>query len=43
MGLMVGLVGVFLVEMPIAGNVGMCVTVGLAVGRTFDRSSIRPT
>jgi hypothetical protein len=43
LGLVVGLMGAFLVEMPIARSVGMCVLVGLAVGRIFDRSSIRPT
>ncbi len=43
MGVVVGLLGDFLLGMPIAGSLGICVLVGLAVGRTFDQSSIHPT
>lgn len=39
-GLVVGVVAVFLLGGPIVGLLGTCVLVGLAVGRTFDRSSI---
>jgi hypothetical protein len=42
-GLVVGVVVVLLTSGPIVGIVGICVLVGLAVGRTFDRSSIHPT
>ncbi len=42
-GLAVGVVVVLLTSGPIVGIVGTCVLVGLAVGRTFDRSSIHPT
>jgi hypothetical protein len=38
-GLVVGVVAVFLLSGPIFGVLGICVLVGLAVGRTFDRSS----
>ena len=41
-GLVVGMVFFFLTSGPIAGILGTCVLVGLAVGRTFDRSSIHP-
>lgn len=36
-GLAVGVVAVFLVGGPIVGLLGICVLVGLAVGRMFDR------
>ncbi len=39
-GFVVGVVFYFLTSGPIVGEVGTCVLVGLAVGRTFDRSSI---
>lgn len=42
-GAVVGLVGDFLLGVPIVGSVGICVLVGLAVGRTFDRPSIHRT
>ena len=42
-GLVVGVVAVFLTGGPIVGLLGICVLVGLAVGRTFDRSSIHRT
>lgn len=39
-GVVVGLLGDFSPGVPIVGSVGICVLVGLAVGRTFDQSSI---
>lgn len=42
-GLVVGLAAVFLLSVPAFEMLGACALVGLAVGRTFDRSSIRPT
>jgi hypothetical protein len=42
-GAVVGLADGFLLGMPIVGSVGICVLVGLAVGRTFDRPSIHRT
>ncbi len=40
-GLVVGVVPVFLLGVPIFGVLSICVLAGLAVGRTFDRSPIR--
>jgi hypothetical protein len=40
-GLVVGVAAFFIVG-PNIGVLGTCVLVGLAVGRTFDRSSIHP-
>ena len=42
-GLVVGVVAIFLLGGPIFGLPGICVLVGLAVGRTFDRSSMHPS
>ena len=42
-GLVVGVVVVLLTSAPPVGMLGLFGLVGLAIGRTFDRSSIHPT
>ncbi len=42
-GVVVGLVAIFLLGGPIFGVLGICVLVGLAIGRAFDRTAIHPT
>lgn len=42
-GIVAGLAIAFFGAVPITGSIGICVLVGLAVGRTFDRTPIRPT
>ncbi len=42
-GLAVGVVAVLLLSAPAFGMLAFCALVGLAIGRTFDRSSIHRT